>query len=96
VIYIDRPSGREYIVKIVFADRLLWVCPPRMRKGEDAVPLPKRKFSRARRDNRRAHQARSLPPRSRCSRCGQMVLPHRVCDNCGHYAGRKVLEVEGT
>jgi len=65
------------------------------RKGEDYVALPKRKHSRSRRDKKRTHQVRRQPARSRCPRCGQTTLPHRVCDNCGHYAGRQVVEVEG-
>jgi len=64
-------------------------------EGEVTVALPKRKFSRSRRNKRRAHQARRLPARSRCPRCGQVVIPHRLCENCGYYAGRQVVEVEG-
>ncbi|MCK4299342.1 MAG: 50S ribosomal protein L32 [Planctomycetes bacterium] len=59
------------------------------------MALPKRKHSRARRNSRRAHQARRSPARSRCPRCAQVMLPHRVCENCGYYAGRQVVEVEG-
>jgi large subunit ribosomal protein L32 len=57
-------------------------------------PLPKRKISQGRRDRRRAHDA--LPSRQlvTCSNCGEKRLPHRVCPNCGHYAGREVIEVE--
>jgi len=30
---------------------------------------------------------------SSCSHCKQRVLPHTVCQNCGYYDGKKVLEV---
>jgi large subunit ribosomal protein L32 len=57
-------------------------------------PLPKRKHSKGRRDRRRAHDA--LPNRGlvNCTNCGEKRLPHRVCPNCGHYAGREVIEIK--
>jgi large subunit ribosomal protein L32 len=30
-----------------------------------------------------------------CAKCGQPNLPHRVCFNCGTYAGREVIDVLG-
>jgi large subunit ribosomal protein L32 len=58
------------------------------------TPLPKRKISKGRRDRRRAHDA--LKPRGMvvCSNCSEMKLPHHVCQNCGYYKGREVMEVE--
>ncbi|HEY69094.1 MAG TPA: 50S ribosomal protein L32 [Anaerolineae bacterium] len=57
-------------------------------------PLPKRKTSRGRRDRRRAHHALSPRALITCPNCGQKTLPHHVCGNCGHYAGREVIEIE--
>ena len=31
---------------------------------------------------------------SSCPQCKQPKLPHRVCPNCGYYAGRQAVEVE--
>jgi large subunit ribosomal protein L32 len=31
----------------------------------------------------------ALPGFSRCPRCNQLKLPHRVCGNCGHYVREK-------
>ncbi len=56
------------------------------------VPLPKRKLSKGRRDRRRAHDALTPTALVQCSNCGEMSLPHTVCPNCGHYAGREVIE----
>lgn len=55
---------------------------------------PKRRTSKARRDRRRAHDALSAPPASKCSNCGETKLPHRACPHCGQYRGRQVMEVE--
>ncbi len=44
---------------------------------------------------RRAHDALSVPHFSICKRCNQKILPHRVCHNCGYYAGKPILDVEG-
>jgi large subunit ribosomal protein L32 len=32
------------------------------------------------------------PSLSTCPRCGEPRLPHRVCGNCGTYAGREVVQ----
>lgn len=57
-------------------------------------PLPKRKLSKGRRNRRRAHHALNAPHLLVCTNCGEKHLPHRVCPNCGHYAGREIIEVE--
>ena len=58
------------------------------------TPLPKRKVSNGRRDRRRAHDALQARNMVACSNCGEMRLPHRVCQNCGHYKGREVISVD--
>lgn len=55
---------------------------------------PKRRHSRSRRGKRRAHDFLTPPSLSVCSNCGEPVLPHRVCMECGHYKNRQVIEVE--
>jgi len=60
------------------------------------MALPKRRVSKARRDNRRAHWKISPPALTACPQCHQLKMPHRVCPHCGFYKGRKVLEVEGS
>lgn len=57
------------------------------------MALPKRRFSKSRRDKRRTHQALSLPTLTVCTHCGAPVEPHHVCIACGYYRGRQVLVV---
>ena len=57
------------------------------------MPLPKRKISASRRDNRRNQNWKlKLPAVSSCPRCEAPRLSHTVCPACGFYNGRKVLE----
>jgi len=58
------------------------------------MPLPKRRFSRSRRDKRRTQLNLKVPSLSRCPQCGASVLSHRICSSCGHYRGRQVLPVK--
>ncbi len=55
---------------------------------------PKNKSSKGRRDRRRANWKLAAPSLSRCSKCGALVMPHRVCKNCGTYNKREVIKVE--
>ena len=40
---------------------------------------PKNKSSKARRDSRRANWKMSAPNLVKCSKCGALMMPHRVC-----------------
>ena len=42
---------------------------------------------------RRSHHALEAASLSRCSHCGAEVLPHTLCQNCGYYKGRQVIDV---
>jgi len=52
---------------------------------------PKRRHSKARTRTRRSTWTGSLPTLVECPQCHQPKLSHRVCPNCGTYAGRKVV-----
>jgi large subunit ribosomal protein L32 len=58
------------------------------------MAVPKRRTPRARRDQRRSHDALPLPGRSRCPQCGAARAPHRACARCGTYRGREVIATE--
>ncbi|MBO58791.1 MAG: 50S ribosomal protein L32 [Actinomycetota bacterium] len=59
------------------------------------MAVPKKKTSKAKGRSRRAsawplrQSARSL-----CPRCGAIKRPHRICSNCGWYAGRQAVDVD--
>ncbi|MER3416840.1 MAG: 50S ribosomal protein L32 [Gemmataceae bacterium] len=58
------------------------------------MAVPKRRTSHARQGKRRSHLHKDPLPIQYCKNCGEPVLPHRVCPNCGHYYGRKVTPEE--
>jgi len=35
------------------------------------------------------------PSITTCPKCGKPVLPHTVCESCGYYKGREVIDVLG-
>jgi large subunit ribosomal protein L32 len=65
-----------------------WSAPGSLPPGT-AMPHPKRRHSKHRKRIRRSHHALGSLNVSHCPRCGSASLPHRVCDNCGHYAFEK-------
>jgi len=58
------------------------------------MPVPKRKLSRKRRDQRSANKG--LKPKSitACQTCQAPTLPHQVCKDCGYYKGAKILRTK--
>ncbi|MCL2088209.1 MAG: 50S ribosomal protein L32 [Oscillospiraceae bacterium] len=59
------------------------------------MAVPKRKTSKARRDKRRSSVWKlNVPAFSRCTGCGELKTPHRVCDVCGYYKGQEILVKE--
>jgi len=59
------------------------------------MATPKYKTSKASAASRKAANMRlATPTLSRCSTCGNMVLPHRVCSKCGFYRGVQVIELQ--
>jgi large subunit ribosomal protein L32 len=56
------------------------------------MAVPKRRTSKRRRDQRRAHDALSVPVVGKCPNCGEALRPHRVCPSCGYYKGQAVTQ----
>ena len=55
------------------------------------MAVPFRRTSKTAKKKRRSHLRLSVPGMVVCPNCGEMKLSHRVCKECGHYAGRAVL-----
>lgn len=59
--------------------------------------IPKRRISRTRQGNKRAHYLKlKLPTMVACPKCGVQHLAHAVCPSCGTYKGVEVLKVDTT
>ena len=57
------------------------------------MAVPKKKVSKSRRNNRRAHDALSTKNAIECPNCGELKLPHHICGACGYYRDREVVDV---
>lgn len=58
------------------------------------MPVPKRKTSKARRDQRSSSWFIRTKSFSSCSECEHPLNPHQACANCGFYKGRKVIKAQ--
>lgn len=58
------------------------------------MAVPKKRRSYTRRHKRRANHALVAVNYAKCAECGEPVLAHRVCAQCGMYKGKRVLIVE--
>ena len=59
------------------------------------MAVPKRKTPRSKTHSRRSANLKlAKPSQSLCPQCGAAKLPHRVCNNCGTYRGRRVIDVD--
>ncbi len=56
------------------------------------MAVPFRKVSKTRKRMRRSHNALEVVGTTKCSECGAVIKPHRVCKACGSYKGKKVVE----
>lgn len=58
------------------------------------MAVPKKRTSKMKKRMRRSHHHIKRRALARCANCGAASMPHRVCHNCGQYAGRTVTEQE--
>lgn len=54
------------------------------------MAVPRNRMSNARKNSRRAHDAKKTTALSKCSNCAALTPPHKVCQSCGYYAGKEV------
>ena len=56
------------------------------------MAVPARRVSKARRDKRRSSVWKmDVPELVKCPQCGEYKRPHRVCQACGYYNGKQVI-----
>ena len=55
---------------------------------------PKNKHSKARRDSHRASWKMGEMNLVKCSKCGELMMPHRVCKACGSYNKKEIVSVD--
>ncbi len=58
------------------------------------MPVPKRKLSRKRRDQRSANKGIKPKAIAGCQTCQAPTMPHQICKECGYYKGTKVLRTK--
>jgi large subunit ribosomal protein L32 len=58
------------------------------------VGVPKRRVSKARQGERRAHLAIGAPALVECDHCHELKRAHHVCPTCGYYNGREAVSIE--
>lgn len=54
--------------------------------------VPKRKTSKQRARQRRAHWKIEAPGLVHCPQCRALAMPHRVCPECGYYKAKEVVK----
>lgn len=52
------------------------------------------RHTRAHTANRRSHHALKAANLVACKNCGAFKAPHTVCDACGMYRGKKVINIK--
>ena len=55
---------------------------------------PKNRTSKARKNKRRANWKMETVNLVKCPKCGELMMPHRVCKNCGSYNKETIVNKE--
>jgi len=57
------------------------------------MAVPKQHRSKSRQGQRRMHIYLNAVSTITCSKCSKAVLPHTMCENCGFYRGKEMIDV---
>ena len=57
------------------------------------MAVPKRKTSKQRKHTRAANWTANASALVECPQCHELKVAHQVCDACGYYDGKQVVEV---
>jgi large subunit ribosomal protein L32 len=55
------------------------------------MAVPKRKTSPSRRGKRRSHDTLFSTNLFECPNCGEFKLAHHICNSCGHYNKKEII-----
>jgi len=58
------------------------------------MAVPKRRSSKRKIRARSTHKKAPAIAIQTCPKCGAVKRPHRVCAECGYYAGRQAVEAK--
>lgn len=58
------------------------------------MAVQQRRVTPSRKGMRRSHHALDATTLTKCKKCGKSILPHRVCDGCGFYKNKKIIQIE--
>ena len=58
------------------------------------MAVPKRRTSKRKKRARNLHKKAAPIVLQKCPKCGAMKKSHRVCPECGYYAGRQAVEAK--
>lgn len=56
------------------------------------MAVPRNRMSNARKNSKRAHHAKTPKTVVPCKNCSVSKLPHTVCQACGYYGDKLVLQ----
>lgn len=57
------------------------------------MAVPKQRHTKSRRNKRRMHLYIKGAVLTVCPKCGKKVRPYSVCQHCGYYKGREVIDI---
>ena len=58
------------------------------------MATPFRRVSKTAKRKRRTHFKLAAPTLVKCSKCGALMMPHRVCKKCGSYNKKEIITVD--
>lgn len=58
------------------------------------MAVPRNRLSNSRKNTKRSHHAKKPKVHTACPKCSSPRMPHTICQSCGSYGDRVVLNVE--
>lgn len=58
------------------------------------MAVQQRKVTSSRKAMRNSHSHLDVKLLVSCKKCTKKIMPHRVCNNCGYYKNKRIINVE--